>query len=214
MATDKIKTLLERYYAGDISPDDYETLLSEMKAAKDLPPELENECRLLLSVDSYEPTMPEGFEKMLSDAIDNRYRKSNNALRILFSTAAAAVVLICLTIGITNYGNKGLSGPEHIAGSGIAQGVVPPAALQPVESADGNEMKSDSVETELTKKTVFREFKEKTVIPEIDVEELDNAERIIDETLLNVLSMIHMAQNEVVESLDNIQINQTVNSNI
>ena len=52
MTPDKIKLLLESYYSGDISPDDYEILLSTMREAKNLPPELENECRMLLTVDS------------------------------------------------------------------------------------------------------------------------------------------------------------------
>lgn len=206
MAPDEIKILLERYYSGDMSPDDYETLLSAMKEAKDLPPELENECRILLSVDSYEPPMPEGFERMLSDAIDNRYRKSNNTLRFVFSAAAGAAVLIGVAIGMFNWGNNGLSDQGHIAGSGLAQKAVPQPELKPMETVMGNE--SETVETISAEKTVPSEIKGEPAFAEINDEELVKAERIVDESLLNVLSMIHMAQNEVTQSFENIQTNQ------
>lgn len=211
MAPDKIKLLLESYYSGDISPEDYETLLSEMKEAKGLPPELEIECRILLSVDSYEPPLPEGLEKMLSKAIDSRYRKAHNRLRILFSAAAAAVVLICMTIGMLDFGNKGLPDSEYIAENTIRQKDVSGTALQIAGTAEENEITTESVETESAEEKVYSESKEESVIPEIDVEELDKATRIVDESLLNVLSMIHIAQNEITESLENIQITQRTN---
>ncbi|WP_303032276.1 hypothetical protein [uncultured Duncaniella sp.] len=207
MTTDEIKILFESYYSGDISPDDYETLLSVMKEAKDLPPELEKECRILLKVDSYAPTMPEGFERKLSEAIDNRYRKSNNTLRTILSAAAAVAVLIGVAIGMFNWGNNGLSAPEHISGSGIAQEAVQQPALRPMETVQGNELTSESVETKSAEKTVSSEINGEPAA-EINDEELVKAERIVDESLLNVLSMIQVARNEVVESLDDIQPNK------
>lgn len=207
MTPDEIKILLESYYSGDISPDDYVTLLSEMKEAKDLPPELENERRILLSVDSYEPTMPEGFEKMLSAAIDKRYRQTHNALRISIS-AAAAIVLICITIGMFKFGNNGLSDPEHIAGSCVTQKESPGYALQPTGAAGEIEATTEFAGMKSADKRSSSELKEESAIAETDDEELDKAERIVDESLLSVLSMIHLAQNEVAESLENIQTNQ------
>lgn len=208
MAPDEIKILLESYYSGDISPDDYETLLSEMKEAKDLPPELEYERRILLSVDSYEPTMPEGFEKMLSAAIDKRYRQTHNALSILISAAAAAIVLICITVGIFKFSNNGLSDPEHIAGSCVPQKEAPGYALQPTGPAEEIEATAEFGGMKSADKRSSSELKEESAIAETDDEELDKAGRIVDESLLSVLSMIHLAQNEVAESLENIQTNQ------
>lgn len=214
MKPERIRLLLESYYSGDISPKDYETLLSAIKEAKNLPPELEAERRMLLAVESYEPTIPDGFENMLSEAIDTRYRKSNNIIRMLLSGAAAAVVLICMTIGMFNSENKDLPDSEYIAESPTI-GRKDELGDKPSKGGTPADFKttSNTEKTRLEAKTTSPGIKEEVVIT-INDDELDNAEQIVDEALLNVLSTIHMAQNEVIESLDNIQIFPTTNPNI
>ena len=76
-----------------------------------------------------------------------------------------------------------------------------------METVQGNELTSESVETKSAEKTVSSEINGEPAA-EINDEELVKAERIVDESLLNVLSMIQVARNEVVESLDDIQPNK------
>lgn len=214
MKPEKIRLLLKSYYTGDISPKDYEILLSAIKEAKNLPPELEAERRMLLAVESYEPTIPDGFEDMLSEAIDKRHRKSNNIMRMLLSGAAAAVVLICVTIGMLNSDNKDLPDSEYIAESSTI-GRKDNLGDKPLKGGTPADFKttSNTERTMIEAKTASSIIKEEVVIT-IDDDELDKAEQIVDEALLNVLSTIYMAQNEVIESLDNIQILPTNNPNI
>ena len=214
MTPDKIKLLLESYYAGDISPDDYEILLSTMREAKNLPPELENECRMLLTVDSYEPVMPDGLEKMLDEAIDKRFRKSHNTLIMLLSGAAAAVLIICITIGMLKLiNNKDLSDSEYIAESAGGHKEPLPDALPTAGTASEFEKISESIETKSADKAVPLKSMEEYAVPEMSDEEIDKAAKIVDESLLDLLSTIHEAQNEVAKSLENIQTNHTTDIN-
>lgn len=203
MTLDKIKLLLESYYSGEISPEDYEMLLSSMKEIDDLPPELENERRMLLAVDSYEPVMPDDLEKKLSESIDKRYRKTNNILRVLLpGVTAAAAVLICVTLAILDLGDKDMPDLEDIANSTIGHKEETHTTLPTVGTIAESGIKAESAE-----RTVSSEIKKETVIPEINDKELEKAMQVIDESLLNVLSMIHLAQNNVAESFENMQIN-------
>lgn len=203
MTLDKIKLLLESYYSGEISPEDYEMLLSSMKEIDDLPPELENERRILLAVDSYEPVMPDDLEKKLSESIDKRYRKTNNILRVLLpGVTAAAAVLICVTLAIHDLGDKDMPDLEDIANSTIGHKEETHTTLPTVGTIVESGIKAESAE-----RTVSSEIKKETVIPEINDKELEKAMQVIDESLLNVLSMIHLAQNNVAESFENMQIN-------
>ncbi|MCM1504765.1 MAG: hypothetical protein NC127_06175 [Muribaculum sp.] len=99
MTIDKIYTLINNYYSGDISPTEYGTLLSTLKEAGSLPRQLEIERKILLSVEACNPTAPEGLEKRLSSAIDRHSRRSRCLFRAILSGSAAAVALVCLTIG-------------------------------------------------------------------------------------------------------------------
>lgn len=206
MTLDKIKLLLESYYSGEISPEDYEMLLSSMKEIDDLPPELENERRMLLAVDSYEPVMPDDLEKKLSESIDKRYRKINNILRVLLpgvtAVAAVAAVLICVTLAILDLGDKDIPDLEDIANSTIGHKEETHTTLPTVGTIAESGIKAESAE-----RTVSSEIKKETVIPEINDKELEKAMQVIDESLLNVLSMIHLVQNNVAESFENMQIN-------
>lgn len=221
MKSDRIEFLLNRYYSGEISPDEYEELISAFKEFGNLTPELEIERRILFAIESCEPVMPDDLEKKLTEAIDEKRRKSNNIIKIIFSGAAAAVVLICLTIGVFRNSNKGLSDSEYIAGNSIthreSQNTTPKTAVY-AESAVITETAETSTtataKTDEMVKTDLSRHKKESLITEISDEELDNAVQTVDDALLNVLSCIHMAQNEVVESLENIQINKTTDFNI
>lgn len=214
MKPERIKLLLESYYSGDISPTDYETLISAIKEENNLPPELEAERRMLLAVESYEPTIPDGFEDMLSEAIDKRLRKSNNIIRMLLSGAAAAVVLICVTIGMLNSDNKDLPDSEYISESStiVRKDDLGDKLLEGATPADFKTT-SNTERIMIEAKTTSSIIKEEVVIT-INDDELDKAEQIVDEALFDVLSTIYMAQNEVIETLDNIQILPTTNPNI
>lgn len=214
MTPDKIKLLLASYYSGDISPDDYEILLSTMREAKNLPPELENERRMLLTVDSYEPVMPDGLEKLLDEAIDKRYGKLHSTLIILFSGAAASVLIICITIGMLKLiSNKELPEAEYIAESAVGNKEPLSDTSPATGTAAEFEIISEAVETKSAEKAVSSKIKKEYAVSEISDEELDKAARIVDESLLDLLSTIHEAQNEVAESLENIQTNHTTDIN-
>lgn len=209
MTLDKIKLLLESYYSGDISPEDYEMLLSSMKEIDNLPPELENERRMLLAVDSYEPVMPDDLEKRLSESIDKRYRKTNNILRVLLPrAAAAATVFICVTLAILNLGDKDMPNSEDIANSTMGYKEETRTTFSTVGTNEGSGIKSESAES-----TVASEVKEESVNPEIDDKELEKAMQLVDESLLNVLSMIYIAQNNVAESFENIHTDHKILNN-
>lgn len=214
MTPDKIKLLLESYYSGDISPDDYEILLSTMREAKNLPPELENERRMLLTVDSYEPVMPDGLEKLLDEAIDKRYGKLHSTLILLFSGAAASVLIICITIGMLKLiSNKELPEAEYIAESAVGN----KEPLSDTSPATGTvaefEIISEAVETKSAEKAVSSKIKKEYAVQEMSDEEIDKAAKIVDESLLDLLSTIHETQNEVAKSLENIQTNHTTDIN-
>lgn len=212
MTLDKIKLLLESYYSGDISPDDYETLLSMMRQKKDLPPELENERRILLTVDSSGPIIPDGLEKMLDEAIDKRYGKPHNTLIMLCSRSAAAVLVICITIVILKFiDNNDLSDSKYIAERVIEHKESLWDTLPTVGTSSEFEIISESVESKSAEKAVPSNRKEEYAISEINDEDLDKAAKIVDESLLDLLSTIHEAQNEVAESLENIKTTHRTN---
>lgn len=197
----RIKFLIDKYYSGEISPDDYEALLSALKEVGELTPELDAEREILLAIESCEPIIPDDFEKKLTDAIEKKHRRSSNIIKIILSGAAAAVMLIFLTIGIPNSSNNA----KHSIESSIAHREVRNAAIS--ETARIKE----SVETT---KTDTSEIEDKSVVTEISEEDLNNAAQIVDEALLDILSNIHMAQNEAIESIESIQISQTTDFKI
>ncbi len=163
METNKITALLDKYYSGDIMPGEYQTLLSALKENSDLTPELEKERDMLLAIEACAPSVPEGLEDRLIDAIDRRSRQAKLIHKMFLTGAAAAVILICITVASYRNENKAISDSGLIA-------------------------------------TCYEDFN-------------DDAE-IVDEALLDVLSNIHMAQNDIIESIESIQINPSTNSNI
>ncbi len=202
------------YYSGEISSDDYKALLSLLKEARDLSPELETECRIFLAIESCEPVLPNGFEKNLTDAIDKRFRRAKFFKKIIWEGIAAVILLICVFIGTFNHVNKELSATkEYVAKNSIATEKIEGIAMSGATSSEEVSISVNSLENTPTEKTSLHTIEE-SVITEINDEEFDNAVQTIDEALLNILSNIHMAQSEVEESLESIEINKTTDINI
>lgn len=78
MDANRIKKMLDKYYSGDILPEEYQILISALTEADELIPELEAERRILLAIDSCEPLEPNGFEDRLKMAIDCRSKKKSH----------------------------------------------------------------------------------------------------------------------------------------
>lgn len=214
MEQNKIEYLLEKYYSGEISPDDYEKLLSILKEPRNLAPELEAERRILLAIESCEAIMPDGFENELAEAIDKRYKQVYNLRRIIWEGAAAAVVLICVLIGTIISGNKELCDTtELVSATSITQEEADGIAMSRADES-GEAVMSVKYAEDASNVMASSHIIEESVITEISDEELDNAVKTIDAALLNVLSEIQMTQNEIVESFESIEINQTAVINI
>jgi len=201
MEADKLEILLGKYYSGDILPDEYQNLLSILKDVGELTPELEAERSVLLAIESCEPSEPDGFEDRLIEAINHRSKKRRLFLRMVYSGSAAAIALILITTGLYIHDNKTINNSEPIA-----------------KISDSNEVVRTN-ETLEKKGTV-------NVIQVISVaqknpsschnakKELEKSTQIVDEALMDVLASIHLAQNEAIDAIDNIEISQTTDYNI
>lgn len=198
MKLNGIKDLLDRYYSGDISPDDYEILLSTLKECGELTPDLEMERRMLLAVQSCEPVMPEGLEKRLELAIDRRSKRFGRIMKILFTGVAAASVLLCVYVAsLRNVGEIPLDS-SLVAEVTIVQGTVEEAT---------SEKLADSAEKIHTAKPIST-AQPPQVVNEMSDEELERAAQIVDDALLAVLSSISKSQEEAVKSVESIKIDQ------
>ncbi len=155
MEADRLKILLEKYYTGDILPNEYQSLLSALKESDELAPELNAERRMLLAIESCEAAVPEGLEDRLVMAINNRSKRRRNFLRMLYSGSAAAIVMVVMIIGT-----------QEISTS----------------SSNANE-------------------------------DLEKSAKVVDDALLDVLGNIHLAQNEVINAYDNMEISQPTDYN-
>lgn len=62
MDADRIKKMLDKYYSGDILPEEYQILISALTEADELIPELEAERRILLAIDSCDPLSRTGLK--------------------------------------------------------------------------------------------------------------------------------------------------------
>lgn len=198
MESNRIKILLDKYYSGEISPNEYEILLSALKEYGGMTPELEAERKMFLAIESCEPIIPDGLEKRLEKAIDRRQNNISRIVKIFISGSSAAIVFLCITIGIIHYGNKELSESEFITKVSVAN------TEKTVESAK-------MAETTGLNPT---EEEEETIVHEISDVDLEKATQIVDAALLNVLSAIHISQNNVAECIESVKITQETNFNI
>lgn len=197
MESDRIKILLDKYYSGEISPNEYEILLSALKEYGGMTPELEAERKMFLAIESCEPIIPDGLEKRLEKAIDRRQNNISRIVKIFISGSSAAIVFLCITIGIIHYGNKELSESEFITKVSVAN------TEKTVESAKMAETTGLNPTEE-----------EETIVHEISDVDLEKATQIVDAALLNVLSAIHISQNNVAECIESVKITQETNFNI
>lgn len=115
MEADRIKTLLDKYYSGDILPTEYQDLLSALNKDTELPSELEAERKVLHTIESYVPKIPEGFESRLEVAIDRQNIGKRRILKMIISGSVAAILLICIATGGYRINNKIVSADEDIA---------------------------------------------------------------------------------------------------
>ncbi len=198
MELNGIKDLLDRYYSGDISPDDYEILLSTLKECGELTPDLEMERRMLLAVQSCEPVMPEGLEKRLELAIDRRSKRFGRIMKILFTGVAAASVLLCVYVASLRRTNDIPMDSNLVAEVKISRGSVEDVIT---------EKYVDTVEENSVGKTVFINNKPR-VTSEMSDEELERAAQIVDDALLSVFSGIRKGQEEALQSIESIKIDQ------
>ena len=197
MESDRIKILLDKYYSGEISPNEYKILLSALKKYGGMTPELEADCKMFLAIESCEPIMPDGLEKRLEKAIDRKQNNISRIVKIFISGSAAAIVFLCITIGLIHYGNKELSESEFIAKVSVAN----------TEKTVESEEMADTIEHNPTEN-------EEYIVPEISDGDLEKATQIVDTALLNVLSAIHISQNNVAECIESVKIKQETNFNI
>lgn len=208
----RIKHLLERYYSGDISPDDYQELLSFLKENNELPPELETECRMLLAVDALEPVMPEGLKERLEAAVDRKQNRARRFFKVLISGAAAAILLLCITIAM-HYENIMHFRPESDSKSILADRkneisnrptVLPKIQDNTTESASQlvSEARLDHQDEKFASKAKNSEQYN------IDDSELERAAQIADDALLDIISSIRLSRKNVSDRLEEIEIKQ------
>lgn len=96
----EIRTLLESYYDGSLSPEGMAELRRLLGAAPSLPPELEVERRMLMTIDRIVPEPPAGLQQRLENAIDavSAVEKSSRRPGIIIRISAiAAAVAACLS---------------------------------------------------------------------------------------------------------------------
>lgn len=190
METDKITALLNKYYSGDILPLEYQSLLSALKDDIELPPELETEQKMFLAIEAYAPLVPEGLENRLIKAIDRRNKRAKHILKMFLTGSAAAVIMICITVASYRYDNKAMPNSELAANVSV------------VEESSNSGIITESIENE------------NTGIVQTSSEDFSDEAQIVNDALLEVLSNIHMAQNDVIESIESIQVTPSTNLNI
>ena len=200
MDVDKIKKLLDKYYSGDILPEECQVLISMLKETDDLIPELDAERRMFLAIESYEPIEPKGFEDRLILAINQRSKKRSTFVRMAFSGLAAAVVFALITIGLRIYCNLTTDGLEPTA---------------KITTIHGEAITDEIVDTKDAVKVLQVASVSQVNLPSHFKanEDLEKSLQIADEALMNVLVSVRMAQNEMMEVIENIKITQTTDYN-
>lgn len=204
MEADKLKILLGKYYSGDIMPDEYQSLLATLKEADKLTPELEDERRMLLAIESCGPSEPKGLESRLIMAIDNRSKSRKIFFRMVCSGSVAAIVLMIVAIGVHFHHNNTINLSQTIANVSVEHETVVTQESQETREmeAPDNTMQAVSVA-------------HNNLIPHsISEEELEKSVQVADEALMEILANVQMAKNEVIETIDNIEISQTMDYNI
>lgn len=201
MEADRLKILLEKYYTGEILPNEYQSLLSALKEADELSPELEAERRMLLAFESWEPIEPEGLEDRLVMTINNQSKRRRKFLRMAYSGSAAAIVLVLITIVAHIHDNKSVEGSEQIAEITVAR---------------KENVKNETFGSQGTSNTTQLISATRKISPPHSSanDDLEKSLKVADEALMEVLITVQMAKNEAIETIDNIEISQTTDYNI
>lgn len=132
MKTDDIKDILERYYDGDASPVEIESLKRYFAGTKDIPAYLRADAAMFRAMNSdmsrqLNTMPPAGLGKRILDATVNAseassanepLRKRRFSWKLVISSAAAVAAIITVATLIFNYGqDNGTKGSEYIAQS-------------------------------------------------------------------------------------------------
>lgn len=216
MTKAEIKIMLDRYYSGDISPEEHETLISELKDIR-ATPELETERKMLLALASCEPVIPEDLEKRLVNAIDKRDRRSHHIIKTVLSSAAAAIVLICITFGMPGDSNSRLANTECATRNHLSRHKTTFAETEEAKETMGamqTTVSKDNTTIVKTKKRHLQKVKDESSITDTRNNELDIASQKVDDALLDIIAGIRISQNEIAESMEDIHINQEIDLNI
>lgn len=202
MEATKLKLLIDKYYSGDILPDEYQTLLSSLKKNAELTPELNAERHILLAIESCQPSEPEDLENRLNAAIDHRNRRRYRMLKVAYSISAAAIVLIFIMAGMFFHENRSIYESEQLTKVSIPnQTCGIQETIEPKEPIGVNQNSSVMLRNPASYSS-------------ISDEELENSAQIVDEALTDILVSIHSVQNDIIEIMDNIEISQTSDYNI
>lgn len=188
MEPNRIKCLLNKYYSGEISPEDYKVLLTALKEDVDMAPELDTDRNVLLAIESSKPIMPDNLEERLEDAIDSRRKRTSGIVKFFISGSVAAIILICFTIGMSRNDNNALIDSEVIA-----------------KASTEEAMTEESQETSVTADPDST-IKEESTVTEISDENLEEAAQRVDEALLDALSAIHINQSNLAECIESVKI--------
>lgn len=202
MEVTKLKILLDKYYSGDILPDEYQTLLSSINENIELSPELDAERKMFLAIESCQPSEPEGFENRLIAAIDHKFRSRHRIVKLAYSSSAAAIVSIFIMVGIYFHEDRSIDESKQIAKVSISSQTVDLQETIETEEPLGVRPTSPVMPQNTSSYSLISDY------------ELEQSAQIVDEALMDILASIHSAQNEVVEIIDNIEISQTLDYNI
>lgn len=190
MEVEKIKRLLDLYYSGDITPEEYVTLRAAM--IEDDPeqhPEVDQERAIFQAIESLEPVMPDGLESRLIEAIDRRGAMRGHWIKVFVTGVAAAVAVLILSITFVLRFESGRSDMSDF----IAERMV--------EDPD-------------TVAGVFSDIEDPSEATLTD-EELARRFHIVDHALKDVLSGIRVSPRQASERVNGIHIKQnTLKQNI
>ena len=201
MEADRLKILLEKYYTGEILPNEYQSLLSALKEADELSPELKAERRMLLAFESCEPIEPDGLEDRLVMTINNQNKRRRKFLRMAYSGSAAAIVLVLITIVAHIHDNKSVEASEQFAEiTGARKEYVKNETFGSQGASNAKQLISATRKISTPRSRANDDF-EKSL-------------KLADEALMEVLINVQMAKNEAIETIDNIEISQTTDYNI
>ncbi len=206
-----LKILIDRYYSGDISPDEFEVLLSAFKENICLPPELENERRMFLAIESCAPVAPDELGKKLAEAIDRRQKPVVKIIKnFIVGSSAAAILIGMLLVGIR------YSHPEHPQKNYMAETLITGKTTGAIQTiADSTKTTSPKIaiaESVTTESALI--CKKSISSANINDENLDIAARGVNEALMNVIEGINISRNDIADCMENIQINRKTDLNI